>query len=77
MLLTVIASLPFLAGLAMALFALDATLRANARKIIGALRGESPLATALETRPVTVRFTPRTERSRPARHVEPRWRAAA
>jgi hypothetical protein len=75
MLLTVLATVPFLAALAVALLALEATIGGNRTRIIAALRGELPKAYPV-LRPVTVRFTPRPVKVQPLR-AEPRWRAAA
>jgi hypothetical protein len=77
MLLTVLATLPFLAGLSFALLTLRAVVGGNWSKIAAALRGESKLAIANSTRPVAVRFSPRPERSRQPLRAEPRWRVAA
>ena len=78
MLLTVLATLPFLAALAVAVLAIAATVNGNGDKVRLALQGKSPLAAPpLATRPVTVRFSPRQAPVRRALHAEPRWRAAA
>jgi len=77
MLLTVLATLPFLAAFAVATLVLSAELAANRNKITAALRGESLLAVELVTRPVTVKFNHRPVQSRVVARVEPRWRVAA
>jgi len=77
MLLTVLASLPFVGALAASVHVLRAELGENWGKVGAALRGESPLAMAMMTRPVTVRFSPRPAQARMAFRAEPRWRVAA
>ncbi len=77
MLLTVLASLPFVGALAVSVHVLRAELSGNWVKVSAALRGESPLAMAVVTRPVTVKFNPPPAQSRPALRAEPRWRVAA
>ena len=77
MLLTVLATVPFLAGLSLAVLTLHASIGGNWNKIVAALRGQSQLAIASATRPVIVRFSPRAERSRQPLRAEPRWRVAA
>jgi hypothetical protein len=77
MLLTVLATLPFVAGLSLALLSLYEVIGSNWSKIAVALRGQSKLAVANFTRPVTVRLSPRPERSRQPLRAEPRWRVAA
>lgn len=75
MLLTVLATIPFLAALGIALLALQATISGNMTKIIAALRGDSAPTIAV-SRPVSVRFSPRPVRVQPTL-AAPRWRAAA
>jgi len=75
MLLTVLATVPFLAALGIALVALHATIGGSRAKILAALRGELP-RTIEVSRPVTVRFSPRPVRVVPTA-AAPRWRAAA
>lgn len=75
MLLTALATIPFVAALGIALLALQATIGGNRAKIVAALRGETFQTVALN-RPVTVRFSPRPVRVQPMR-AEPRWRVAA
>lgn len=75
MLLTVLATLPFVAALGLALIALHATIGGNQAKILAALRGDLPRTIAV-SRPVTVRFNPRPVRVQPMR-AEPRWPVAA
>jgi len=75
MLLTVLATIPFLAALGVALLALQATIGGSSDRILAALRGESVMTLAV-ARPVTVRFSPRPVRVQALR-AEPRWRAAA
>jgi hypothetical protein len=75
MLLTVLATIPFLAALGIAMVALQATFGGSRDKILAALRGESQ-ATFAVTRPVTVRFSPRPVRAQPMR-AAPRLRVAA
>lgn len=76
--LTVLATLPFLAALAVAVLAIVSCLSADGRKVLLALRGESPLAhAALATRPVTVRFSPRSVPLRRQVSVVPQLRVAA
>ena len=78
MLLTLLATLPFLGALAFAALAIAATVRVHGDKVLLALQGKSPLAAPpLATRPVTVRFSPRQAPVRRVLHAEPRWRAAA
>ncbi|WP_114227963.1 MULTISPECIES: hypothetical protein [Sphingomonas] len=74
MLLTVLATLPFLAALGVAILALTATIGGSGDRILAALRGEMP--STVVSRPVSVRFNPRPVRVQPVR-AEPRWRAAA
>lgn len=76
--LTVLATLPFLAALGVAALTLQASVGGNWRKIVAALQGRSLLAQPLlSTRPVSVRFSGRAPSLRPARTAVPRWRAAA
>jgi hypothetical protein len=75
MLLTVLATIPFLAALGIAMVALHATIGGSQEKIMAALRGEA-FATVAVSRPVTVRFSPRPVRVQPMR-AAPRLRAAA
>jgi hypothetical protein len=76
--LTVLATLPFLAALAVAAIAIAVCLHESGAKVLLALRGQSPLAeAALVTRPVTVRFSPRSAPVRRPISAAPRWRAAA
>jgi len=75
MLLAVLATVPFLAALGIAMVALQATVGGNQAKILAALRGES-LPSIDVSRPVTVRFSPRPVRVSPT-VAAPRWRAAA
>jgi hypothetical protein len=78
MLLTVLATLPFLAALGLAGVAIAATWAESGNKVLLALKGRSPLAEpAFATLPVTVRFSPRPAPQRRSVAVQPRWRAAA
>ncbi len=77
MLLTVLATLPFIAALAVACIALQATVSGKGEQIVAALRGRSPLSEQLATRPVTVKFSPRRAPARLPLRAEPRLRAAA
>ena len=76
--LTVLATLSFLAAAALAALVIASALREDGGKILLALRGQSPLAQPpLALRPVTVRFS---ERSAPVRRpvtAAPRLRVAA
>ncbi len=76
--LTVLATLPFLAALATAVLVIAACLSEQGDKVLLALRGHSPLAQpALVTRRVVVRFSPRTAPVRRTVSAAPRWRVAA
>jgi hypothetical protein len=75
MLLTVLATIPFLAALGIAMLVLQATIGGSRDKILAALRCESPLTVAV-SRPVNVRFSPRSARAQPMR-AAPRLRVAA
>ena len=75
--LTVLASLPFVAGLAAALMLIARMLKAEGAKIRAALAGHSLLAEpVMTTRPVKVRIVSRSRVSRPLRST-PLLRAAA
>ena len=76
--LTVLATLPFLAALAVAVIAIAACLHDNGSRVLLALQGKSPLAEGeLATRPVTVRVSQRSAQARRTVSAAPRWRAAA
>ncbi|HVF83680.1 MAG TPA: hypothetical protein VM913_05865 [Sphingomicrobium sp.] len=76
--LTVLATLPFLAALVLAGLAIAACLRDHGGKMLLALRGQSPLSQpALSTRPITVRFSPRLAPVARAVTASPRLRVAA
>jgi hypothetical protein len=75
MLLTVLATIPFLAALGIAMLVLQATIGGSRDKILAALRCESRLTVAV-SRPVNVRFSPRSARAQPMR-AAPRLRVAA
>jgi len=77
MLLTVLATLPFVAAFAFAMLTLHSELSYNWHKIGVALRGESQLAVELVIRPVTVKLSPRSVQPRATLRAEPRWRVAA
>ena len=76
--LTVLATLLFIAGAGLAVVVIASALQEDGGKILLALRGQSPLAQPpLVLRPVTVRFS---ERSAPVRRpvtAPPRLRVAA
>lgn len=75
--LTVLASLPFVAGLAAALVLLGRMFKDEGAKIRAALAGHSLLAEpVMTTRPVKVRIVSRSRVSRPLRST-PLLRAAA
>lgn len=74
---TVLATLPFLAALAVAAIVIVGMLQENGGKMLAALRGESLLATpVLSTRPVVVRMSSRPQRVT-VRPTVRKWRAAA
>ena len=78
MLLTVLATLPFLAALGLAAVVLGSALAENKSKVLLALKGQSPLSQpVLATRPVTVRFSSRPAPARRNAAAQPRWRVAA
>ena len=75
--LTVLATLPFVLGFALAVGVVIQLLREDGGKVLAALKGESLLATPmLTTRPVVVRMSSRAQRSA-IRRLEPLQRAAA
>jgi hypothetical protein len=76
--LTVLATLPFLAGSGLAALVIASALREDGAKILLALRGQSPLAQPpIALRPVTVRFSGRPAQVRRPVTAAPRLRVAA
>ena len=76
--LTVLATFSFLAAFGVAALAIASCLRDEGDKVLLALVGRSPLAEPpLATRPVTVRFSPRTAYAPRPVTAAPRLRAAA
>lgn len=76
--LTVLVTLPFIAALAVAVLAIVSCLNSNGAKVLLALRGQSPLAQPpLATRPINVRFNPRSAPAHRPVTVGPRLRVAA
>jgi hypothetical protein len=76
--LTVIATLPFLAALALAALTILSIVHDSGAKIIAALAGRSQLSEAtFATRPVKVRFSARQVPARRSVRVAPQLRAAA
>jgi hypothetical protein len=76
--LTVLATLSFLAGAGLAALVIASALREDGRKVMLALRGQSPLAQPpLAISPVTVRLSGRSAPVRRPVSAAPRLRVAA